>query len=159
MKTPRPRRTTLAGAHAQFAGLDAEAVNVSANGALIRAPKQRAPGSEWPLTLEINGTPVQLVARVVRCEPVAGPLETTSGKFELALIFVKPSAVAAEQLELACRSLRPVEDERRLRVSMTRRCPACTSRDVVKESKHSYSCHQCGRVFTGFRIAFLRFSK
>ncbi len=159
MKTPRPRRTTLAGAHAQFAGLDAEAVNVSANGALVRAPQPQAPGSEWPLTLEINGAPVRFIARVVRCEPVAGPLIITSGKFALALTFVNPSAVAVEQLELACRSIRRVDDERHLRVSLTRRCPACQSRDVVKKSKRSYSCHQCGRVFTGFRIAFLRFSR
>ena len=159
MKTPRPRRTTLAGAHAHFAGLDAEAVNVSANGALVRAPQQQAPGSEWPLTLEINDAPVRFVARVVRCEPVAGPLTATSGKFDLALTFVNPSAVAVEQLELACRSLRRVDDERHLKVSLTRRCPACQSRDVVKKSRRSYSCHQCGRVFTGFRIAFLRFSK
>lgn len=159
MKTPRPRRTTIAGAHAQFAGLEADVVNVSLTGALVRAPTQQTPGSEWPLTLEINGAPVRFVARVVGCEPVAGPFKTTSGQYALALTFVNPSDSAVEQLDLACRSARGQGDRRQLRVSLTRRCPACRSRDVVKESRRRYSCHQCGRVFTGFRIAFLRFSK
>jgi hypothetical protein len=161
MTTPRPRRTIIAGARAQFAGIDADVVNVSANGALVRAPKQQAAGSQWPLVLDLDGTPLAITVRVVRCEPVAGPLTTSTGKFALALTFVNLSEETIARLDQVCRSGPPAGalDERRVRVSFARRCPKCQSRDVAKESKRNYSCCQCGRVFTGFRLGFLRFSR
>jgi hypothetical protein len=160
MNTPRPRRTIITGARAQFANLVADVVNVSHSGALVRAPQQHAPGSQWPLVLDLDGTPLELNARVVRCQPVAGPLSTSTGKYTLALTFVNPSDEAIERLEHICKAAhRAEDDERRLQVSLERRCPKCKSRDVAKEARRSYSCCQCGRVFTGFRLGFLRFAR
>lgn len=79
MNTPRPRRTTIAGARAQFASIAADVVNVSGTGALIRTAHPQPPGAQWPLLLDVSNTPLQLTARVVRCEPVAGPLSTSTG--------------------------------------------------------------------------------
>jgi hypothetical protein len=160
MANSRPRRATIAGARARFANVDAEVVNVSSSGALIRAPFRQAPGSHGPLILEIEGTPLELTARVVRCEPVAGPLSTSTGRYALALTFVNASNEVFERLERVCKSgHRSEQDARRLRVSLVRRCPKCKSRDVAKEGRRSYSCCQCGQVFTGFRVGFLRFSR
>jgi hypothetical protein len=160
MTTSRPRRTTISGARAQFAAVDAEVVNVSATGALVHAARPQAPGSQALLTLEINGVPLQLTARVIRCEPVAGPLSTSTGRYELALTFVTPPAEAVARLEAVSQTRRrPEADVRHLHVSLVRRCPKCHSRDVAKEGRRRYSCCQCGRVFTGFRVGFLRFSR
>ena len=81
MTNPRPRRTTISGARAQFANIVAGVVNLSRTGVLVRAEQRQAPGTEWPLILDVDGTPLQLTARVVRCEPVAGPLSTSTGTF------------------------------------------------------------------------------
>jgi hypothetical protein len=159
MSTSRPRRTTISGGRAQFANIVADVVNVSTSGALIRAPQQQPAGSQAPLLLEIEGVPLQLNARVVRCEPVAGPLITSTGKFALALTFVNPSPEAVSRLEDLCKTRRGEFESRRLRVSLARRCPTCQSRDVAKDGPGHYSCCQCGQVFTGFRVGFLRFSR
>ena len=160
MSPTRPRRTTISGARAQFANIDAEVVNLSSTGALVRAAQKQAPGSLGPLTLDVDGAPLELAARVVRCEPVAGPLGTSTGKFALALTFISPSPDATARLEDMCKTGRRTEtDVRRLHVSLVRRCPKCNSRDVAKEGRRNYSCCQCGRVFTGFRVGFLRFSR
>lgn len=160
MPASRPRRTTISGTRAQFAHSDAGVVNLSSTGALVHAAQKQTPGALGPFTLEMDGAPLQLTARVVRCQPVASPLSASVGKFALALTFINPSPEATAWLEDICRTGPPVEgDDRRLRVSLTRRCPKCHSRDVAKEPPRSYSCCQCGRVFTGFRFGFLRFSR
>lgn len=159
MSTSRPRRTTTSGGRAHFAHIVADVVNVSTSGALIRAPQPQAAGVQAPLFLEIEGVPLQLNARVVRCEPVAGPLMTSTGKYALALTFVNPSPDAVSRLEDLCKMRRGEFETRRLRVSLSRRCPKCESHDVAKDGPGNYSCCQCGRVFTGFRVGFLRFSR
>ena len=160
MKSTRPRRTTIAGARAQFADIVADVVNVSGTGALVRTAHPQAIGSQWPLLLEIGDAPLEFTARVVRCEPVAGPLSTSTGQFNLALAFVNPSDAAVARLEQAGKTSRRAEvGVRRLHVSLVRRCPKCQSRDVAKEASHSYSCCQCGQVFTGFRIGVFRFAR
>jgi PilZ domain len=159
MKPSRSRRTTLAGAHAQFADNPADVMNVSSTGALIHTSQRHGVGSHGPLVLDLPGAPLQLTARVVRCEPAAGPLSKSTGKFALALIFVGASADAIARLEEVCKTARRAGDERRLYVSLVRRCPKCDSRDVAREGRRMYSCCQCGRVFSGFRIGFLRFSR
>lgn len=127
---------------------------------LLRAPLLQLLGAQLPLHLELDGVPLDLVARVVRCEPVAGPLSTSIGKYALALTFVDPPDDTLARIDRACRAGRRNELlARRLRVSLARRCPSCRSRDVVKEARLSYSCCQCGRVFTGFRVGFLRFAR
>ena len=138
----------------------ADVVNLSGTGALVRAEQRQAPGSQWPLILDVDGTPLQLTARVVRCELAPGPLSSSIGKFLLALTFLNLSPETMARLEQVCGTGRRVEgDVRRLHVSMVRRCPQCNSRDVAKEGRRSYSCCQCGRVFTGFRVGFLRVSR
>ena len=160
MNTPRPRRTTIAGAHAQFTSIVVDVVNLSPTGALVRTAHRQPPGAQGPLVLDVGDTSVQLTARVVRCEPVAGLLSTSMGQFLLALAFVNPSAEAQARLAQVCRAARRSEDHvRRLHVSLARLCPACQSRDVARESPRQYSCCQCGRVFTGFRVGFLRFAR
>jgi DNA-directed RNA polymerase subunit RPC12/RpoP len=137
----------------------AEVVNVSCTGALVRATKQQAPGTQCSLRLEAGGAPLELTARIVRCEPVAGPLRVSTGQFALALAFVNLSPAAQAHLERLCGNGRSSDDARRIHMSLERRCPSCESRDVVKESRRHYSCTQCGRVFAGFRVGFLRFSR
>ena len=160
MKSSRPRRTTLSGAHAQFADMPADVKNVSTTGALIHAPQRQGVGAHAPLILDLPGAPLPLTARVVRCEPVAGPLSQSTGKYALALTFVNPSPEAIARLEEVCRTARRAEPESPgLRVSLVRRCPKCGSRDVARDGRRMYSCCQCGRVFTGFRVGFLRFSR
>jgi ribosomal protein S27AE len=160
MSTRRPRRATIAGARAQFAGIAADVVNVSCSGALVRASQQQKPGSHMPLVLDLGGTSIPLTARVVRCEPVAGPLKTSTGQFSLALTFVDPPADAVAVLEQVCHNgRRGAVETRRLQVSLARRCPKCHSRDVAKEAQRRYSCCQCGQVFSGFRVGFIRFAR
>jgi hypothetical protein len=161
MPTPRPRRTIIAGARATFAGNVAEVINISSTGALVRTEQQQRPGAESPFLLEADDvTPVPLTARVVRCEPVAGPLGTSRGKYMLALTFVDTAADTMTRLEQLCKTGRRADAAPHgLKVSLARRCPKCHSRDVAKESKRHYSCCQCGQVFTGYRIGFLRFSR
>lgn len=159
MPTPRPRRTVIAGARAHFANVVGEVLNVSCTGALVRAEHRHAPGAEWPLRLEVGEAPILLTARVVRCQPVAGPLKTSTGKYTLALAFVHTTDEAMDLLEQVCKGGRRADAPRGLHVSLVRRCPKCKSRDVAKESKRHYSCGQCGQVFTGLRLGFLRFAR
>lgn len=160
MATSRPRRTAITDARAQFCNVAADVVNVSCTGALIRAAQRQAPGSHGPLTLELDGQPIALTAKVVRCESVAGPISTSTGKYALAVTFVNPSAEAQSRLdELFMTGGGREMETRRMHVSLVRRCPKCNTRDVAKESRRSYSCCQCGLVFTGFRVGFLRFSR
>jgi len=74
-------------------------VTVSSIGALVRTAHRPQPGAQWPLLLDVSNTPVQLTARVVRCEPVAGLLSSSTGLFTLALAFVSPSAEAKARLD------------------------------------------------------------
>lgn len=160
MATSRPKRTAMSGARAQFCGIDADVVNVSRTGALLRGPQRRAIGATGPLTLELEGVPITLSARVVRCEPVAGPLSTSTGKYALAVTFIDHTPEAEARLEQVFKTGgRREMERRRLQVSLVRRCPKCHSRDVAKEGRRSYSCCQCGQVFTGFRVGPLRFSR
>lgn len=160
MTTPRTRRTTIPGARAQFADVVADVLNVSSTGALVRTKHQQPPGTQGALLLELGDRPVELTARVVRCEPVAGPLTSSTGLYTLALSFVKPPDTALERLDRVCKTgRRPEVDRRHLQVSLVRRCPKCKSRDVAKEGRRSYSCGQCGQVFTGFRVGILRFAR
>jgi hypothetical protein len=160
MNTSRPRRTNIAGALAQFASASADVLNVSSTGVLVRTTQPQAPGSQWPLTLDLHGTVLQFTARVVRCEPLAGPLHASTGRFALALVFVNPPAEAQARLDQLCRAAhRASTDSRRLKLTLSRRCPKCRSHDIAKESRGQYSCCQCGRVFTGFRVGFLRFAR
>ena len=144
----------IAGARAQFAGAEADVLNMSSTGALVRTGKKQAPGSQWPLVLEVDGTPAALTVRVVRCEPVAGPVRTASGKFAIGITYVNPSEAAVAWLDRVCRAGRRSDagNKRGVRVSLVRRCPKCQSRDVAKEARRSYSCCQCGLVFTGIRV-------
>ena len=160
MDTSRPRRTIIAGARAQFAGSVADVMNASPTGALLRTARRQPLGEQGPLLLEAGGTSLSLTARVVRCEPVAGPLSTTTGQFALALVFVDPPAEVQAQLDQLCRVARRAErPPRHLKVSLVRRCPACKSRNVARESPHRYSCCACGQVFTGMRVGFLRIAR
>jgi hypothetical protein len=160
MPTPRPRRTVIAGARAHFANVVGEVLNVSSTGALVRAEHRHEPGTEWPLRLECGDATIPVIARVVRCQPVAGPLKSSTGKYTLALTFINVSEEAGARLDAVCKAGRRTEAAPRgLHVSLTRRCPKCKSRDVAKEGRRHYSCGQCGQVFSGMRVGPLRFAR
>jgi hypothetical protein len=108
------------------------------------------------MLLELGRTPLLVLARVVRCEPMAA----TGGRREFALgvAFVDPSAEAAALLERVCRQT-PRPRKRWLSISLVRRCPQCRSRAVVKEANRQYLCTACLHRFHGFRAGFIRFAR
>ena len=152
---PRSERIAVPGAFAELARTYAEVVNVSRTGALVRGSYQHAPGDEWPVLLELGRTPLVVLARVVRCEPVA-----TSGRraFALGLAFVNPSAEAMALLERVCEHV-PSSRTRWFSISLVRRCPHCRSRAVAKEANRQYLCTACLYRFRGFRVGFIRFAR
>jgi DNA-directed RNA polymerase subunit RPC12/RpoP len=136
----------------------AAVINVSRTGVLVRGPQRHVPGAQWPLLLEFGRTPLLLLARVARCEPV---LERRGGRVEyaLGLEFVDPSADARAILERVCGAATPPRRSVSFSISLVRRCPQCRSRAVVKEGQQQYLCTACLRRFRGFRIGFIRFAR
>ena len=106
---PRSERVAVPGAFAELARTYAEIVNVSRTGALIRGSQRHAPGDEWPVLLELGRAPLVVLARVVRCEPVAA----ASGRrgHALGLAFVNPSAEAVALLDCVCHGVPPRRKE------------------------------------------------
>jgi len=116
------------------------------------------PGDQWPLLLEVGRTPLLLLARVVRCEPVA----MHRGRhvvYALGLAFIAPSADALAVLDRVCRAATAARRAVWLSISLVRRCPQCRSRAVAKEAHRQYLCTACLCRFRGFRIAFIRFAR
>jgi PilZ domain len=147
----------VSGAYAELARTFAEVVNVSRTGVLIRGPQRHAPGDEWPLLLELGRTPLLLLARVVRCEPVSAP----RGKrmvYALGLAFVDPSAEALAALDRICLGAK-TRRKAWFSMSFVRRCPQCQSRAVAKEGSRQYLCTACLYRFRGFRIGVIRFAR
>jgi hypothetical protein len=156
---PRPRRVAIAGARAHLANAQAEVVNVSRTGVLIRAPYPLRTGTDWPLTLEISHRPLLLTGRVVRCEPALDP-NARPVHHDLALAFVTQSSDAQNTLLQACggRLERP-QPRRHLSlhpISIARRCPRCRATRVVKRQRHQYFCEACQSRFTGLKFGPIR---
>jgi hypothetical protein len=152
---PRSERVAVRGAFAELARTYAEIVNVSRTGALIRGPQRHAPGDEWPVLLELGRMPLLVLARVVRCEPVAAGGRRA---FALGLAFVNPSADAVALLDRVCQGVQP-RRARWFSMSLVRRCPQCRSRAVAKEANTRYLCTACLCRFRGFRVGFIRFAR
>jgi PilZ domain len=144
------------GAFAELARTYAEVVNVSRTGALIRGSQRHAPGDHWPVLLELGRTPLLVLARVVRCEPVAAA--TGRRAYALGLAFVDPSADAVALLDRVCRQV-PPRRTRGYSISLARRCPQCRSRAVAREADRQYLCTACLHRFRGFRVGFIRFAR
>jgi hypothetical protein len=153
---PRSERVAVPGAFAELARTYAEIVNVSRTGALVRGSRRHAPGDEWPVLLELGRTPLVVLARVVRCEPVA----VSSGRraYALGLAFVNPSAQAVALLDRVCQGAQPLR-KKWFSISLARRCPRCRSRAVAKEANRQYLCTACLYRFHGFRVGFIRFAR
>ena len=153
---PRSERVAIPGAFAELARTYAEVVNVSRTGALVRGSYPHEPGDEWPVLLELGRTPLLVLARVVRCDPVS----VMGGRraFALGLAFVNPSAEAVALLERVCQQVPPPQ-RRRFSISFVRRCPHCRSRAVAKEANRQYLCTACLYRFRGFRAGFIRFAR
>jgi len=150
----------LAGARAQLASTLADVVNVSLTGALIHTSTEQRLGAEWPLILELSDRPVQLTARVVRCELAEAPRRDRRRQFALGVSFVNPPTEAQVVLERVCsRTVKASPPGRHLCVSLIRRCPRCKSRSVHKVAKRRYHCSDCRHEFTGVRVGFLRFAR
>lgn len=161
--SPRPRRIAPQGARARVANADADVVNVSRTGVLIRAPYPLRTGTEWPLTLEISHTPLLLTGRVVRCEPMADPSARRVGPVHhrLALRFLSMSQDSQTRLYAACGGQveRPTLPARLFPlhpVSIARRCPRCGATHVEKQRRHHYYCDSCQRGFVGVKLGPLR---
>lgn len=157
----RPRRVALAGARAQLASTLADVVNVSLTGALIHTSTEQRLGAEWPLILEVSDRPVELTARIVRCELAETPRRDRRRQFALGVAFVNLPAEAQVVLERVCSRAGKVSAPpgRRLYVSLVRRCPTCKSRSVHKQAKRRYHCSECRHDFTGIHIGPLRFAR
>jgi PilZ domain-containing protein len=153
---PRSERVAIPGAVAELARTYAEVVNVSRTGALVRGLHRHAPGDEWPVLLELGRTPLLVLARVVRCEPLAAVAGRRA--FALGLAFVNPSAEVVTLLERVCQDIAPPR-KRRLSISLVRCCPRCGSRAVAKEANRQYLCTACLYRFRGFRVGFIRFAR
>lgn len=157
---PRPKRIAITGARAQLASMVADVVNVSRSGALIRTPYEQRPGALWPLLLEFDDSDVQLVARVVRCEPARTPRWRARQEFAVGVEFIDPSDAARVVLDRICRNAGTAPARpRRLCVSFVRRCPNCMSRAVQKETNRRYCCVGCGQRFAGIRVGIVRFAR
>ena len=158
----RARRVSLVGARVQLADAIASLVNVSRTGVLIRAGRQLRPGSDWPLMLELNETPVKLTGRVVRLEPAAVSVSdgAVRKQFSIGMLFIKPSTEARLVLDGVCgtRHERVGVHLPFLHVSYARCCPRCGSRSVSRERPSRYRCDACLRFFWGFRIGPFRFA-
>ena len=155
---PRSERVAVTGAYAEVARTFAEVVNVSRTGVLIRGPQRHAPGDEWPLLLELGRTPLLLLARVVRCEPVVAPRGRRLA-YALGLAFVDPSDEAIAALDRICRTAASPRRKMWFSISLVRRCPQCRSRAVAKEGRSQYLCTACLYRFRGFRIGIIRFAR
>jgi len=148
----------VAGGYAELASAFADVINVSRTGVLIRTAQQYQPGDEWPLILDLAKTPIRVVARVVRCEPMAAR-RGMRPVYSLAMTFVEPSADAGSLLDRVCRSAQPRPSRRRFSISFARRCPKCKSTDVVKEGRHRYVCNDCDHHFSGMRFGVIRLAR
>jgi hypothetical protein len=149
----------VAGGYAELASSFADVINVSRTGVLIRTAQHHQPGDEWPLILDLAKTPIRVVARVVRCEPIA-VRRGMRPIYSLAMTFVDPSDEVRSLLDRACR--RPASrttPRRRFSISFARRCPECKSHAVVKEARHRYICSNCDHHFSGLRIGVIRFAR
>jgi hypothetical protein len=165
----RPPRVAIDGARLQFANALGELINISPTGALIRVPFELRQGGEWPLLIELpDARLLRLNGRVVRCR-------RDGISYLLALAFVSPAAEAHSLLNDICSTPLPATEKRsyplpwrppplslerllRIRVASERQCPECHCPDVTKEQGRHYSCDQCGRRFSGFRIGGRRIS-
>jgi DNA-directed RNA polymerase subunit RPC12/RpoP len=137
-----------------------EVLNVSRSGALIRTPYEQQPGVEWPLAIEFNDAEVQVMARVVRCEPARALIPLARQEFAVAVVFVEPSGQAEALLDKICSEAGRLHPRaRRLCVSFVRRCPDCSSRAVFKETRYRYRCTGCGQHFSGIRVGIVRFAR
>jgi PilZ domain/Transposase zinc-ribbon domain len=153
----RARRVSLSGVRVQLADMAAHVVNVSRTGALVRAGRQLRPGSDWPLTLELNDVPVQLTGRVVRLERAAVTVAdgAVRRQFGIALVFVEPASEVQELLESVCGKGRERlgGDLGVCHLSFARVCPRCGSRSVSRQRRRRrYTCDACQRNFVGLRL-------
>ena len=105
---PRPPRVSTLRARVQLANTEAEFVNVSRSGVLVRVSYELHPGSEWPLLLEWPAmAPVPFHGRVVRCERTDAWLAGGSvlqNHYEIAMMFIDLSSAGQAVLDDVCRS-------------------------------------------------------
>jgi hypothetical protein len=128
-------------------------LNLSATGAMVRAPLVLPVGARAVLVIKAETRPVELKCRVVRCakagaRPEGAPSRT---EFDLAVSFERCDALATLLRTIVQRGRR-----RHLLVSLERRCPSCHGRPVSKVRRMQYFCDKCHLGFDGFRVGPLR---
>jgi c-di-GMP-binding flagellar brake protein YcgR len=80
-------------------------VNVSATGALVHLNRALAKGASWPVRVTLEPGPVELEARVVRCEAISVDLSGATwlrAEYGIGLAFTRLSPVAREALQQLC---------------------------------------------------------
>jgi hypothetical protein len=128
-------------------------LNLSATGALVRAPLVLPVGARATLTINAETRPVELKCRVVRCAKADEQAEGAGSRteFDLGVSFDQTDALATLLKTIVQRGRR-----RHLLVSLERRCPSCHGRPVSKVRRMQYFCDKCRLEFDGFRVGPLR---
>ena len=80
-------------------------VNVSATGALVHLNRALATEANWPVRVTLEPGPVELEARVVRCQPISIDLPGATWlreEYAIGLAFTSLSPVARQALQQLC---------------------------------------------------------
>ena len=104
---PRPRsvRVTTVPYPVRIARASGRLVNVSATGALVHLNRKLATEAQWPVHVTLDPGPVELEARVVRCEPVSVDLPGATWlreEYAIGLAFTSLTPIATHALQLLC---------------------------------------------------------
>jgi hypothetical protein len=80
-------------------------VNVSATGALVHLNRALPKEANWPVRVTLEPGPVELEARVVRCQPISIDLPGATWlreEYAIGLAFTSLSPVARQALQQLC---------------------------------------------------------
>jgi len=102
---PRPRRIPMLGGRVHLSRGFADLVNLSRSGVLIRTNYAMRVGSDWPLTLRLQGQSADLLGQVVRCESTDVRLPAGAAlrhQFGIAFRFTDISPEAEALLLVVC---------------------------------------------------------
>jgi CheY-like chemotaxis protein len=98
---PRPPRVRAPEARVRFADALVDLETLSATGARLQASAASSVGSSWPFSLECSTETLELIGRVVSCEPVPVDQITQQG-YRIAVAFVDVPVLTSRALERIC---------------------------------------------------------
>jgi hypothetical protein len=94
-------RVATTGIEARFGSEIGRVLNVSATGALLRMNASCLVGRSGPLFMNLPGSPISLMARVVRADRVP-PDDATGGQFLVGVTFTEFSPPARQAIAKLC---------------------------------------------------------